>query len=143
MVSLVERATLLILDRYDALALDRAVTAQNVDFVLLHQEVDTLAHRLGHATTACHDLCDVGLCLALDVDTVCSSILNVMVHRRALQESLRGDTTPIQADATQRLTLDDCGALAGLSCTHSSHVATRAATDNYNIVFHYISMSFI
>ena len=80
MISLVECATLLILDRHDALALDRAVTTQNVDFILLHQEVNTLAHRLGHATTACHDLRDVGLCLALDVDAVSGGILNVMEH---------------------------------------------------------------
>ena len=143
MIGLVECAALLVLDRYNALALDRAVTTQNVDFVLLHQEVDTLAHCLGHATTACHDLRDVSLRLTLDIYAVCGGILNVMIYRRTLQKRLCRDTTPIQAYATQRLALDDCGAFSGLCGTYGCYVATRAATDNNNVVFHCLIVCFV
>ena len=102
----------------------------DIDAVLLQQELDALVHRRGHTAAAVDHGVEVGL-HTLGLEAVGGGMLGIVERLGALHQGLGGDTTPVQADATQVFALHNGGLQAQLGTFHGSHIASRAAANHH------------
>ena len=102
-------------------------THNDIDVVFLEQELNTLAHSLGHTARALHHSRQIGIG-GLGVDTVGGGMVDIVEYLSALEESLGGDATPVKANTAQVFTFDDSCFHAQLRGFDGSHITTRAAT---------------
>ncbi len=117
-----------------------AVSADNLDAVLFHQERHALAHRVGHSPAAVDDFVERCGDLSVYLDAVVGGMLGIIVNLGAFQQGLGGDAPPVQAHATQLGPLHYGGFQSVLCGFDRGNVPSGAAAYYDNIVFHLCSV---
>ena len=108
----------------------------DIDIVLFQQELHALAHLIGDTAAAAHHRLKVGAGGGIQHNAVIFSVFHIVIDLCRFQQSLGGDTAPIEADAAQFATFDDGGFQIQLAGTDGRHVTSGATPDNDDIVFH-------
>ena len=118
---------------------DATKALNKVDGVLLQEELDALRHRLGYGARTLHDGRQIGRHRTLQLKTVLCSLEAVAIDLRTLQQGLRRNTAPIQADTARLGLLHEGDLLTELGSPNGGYITARAATDDQNIVLHYLT----
>ena len=87
--------------------LDFTVALDVLDFILLNQELNPFAHFICYAAASFDD--GVKLMGAAGLYSKVLGMFDVFIHLCALEQSLGGYATPIEANATEALFFDDSG----------------------------------
>ncbi len=118
------------------------VAHDHVNFILFHEELNALAHAVGHIAAALDHFAKVVLGF-LHRNTVVFRVLDVFKHLRALDQGLGGDTAPIQTDTAQIFFFDNRCFQTELTCANRSHISTGARAHYNHIVFHREAFNFL
>ena len=101
-----------------------------VDLVLLHQVADALVELVGNSPGSTDDLVPVDAD-SFEVDSPLVAVVDgFRVELRIVQERLAGNAPPVQADASEPVSLDDGGFHAQLGGSNGSDIAAGAGTDD-------------
>src|SRR5258706_13554477 len=109
-----------------------ASTTPDLDFVFAHQKGNALGKALRHLPTAGNHLAKVEA-QVVTVETKVSAVLHEMVDFGVTQQRFRWDTSPVQTDPPQRITLHKRHLHAKLRGSNGRHIATWPSTDNDQI----------
>ena len=118
-------------------ALQRRVTLDPIDLVLLHQELDTLGMLGDDLVLPVDDLRVIHARLFAD-ESFFVGVQEPLPHVRRMQQRFGWNTAHVQARATQfRIFLDNGGLQPVLSGAHRRGIPARTTPDNNQIVRHF------
>ena len=126
---------ILTIDDHVLVTVDLTDTAEDFDTIALEQGVDTARELLDDIVLVRNKLLHIdreaGIC---EVDTTSSSLSYTIEDLSIAQESLGRDTTLVKASTTELRLFYDSDLCTELSCTDSSDVPSRTATDDAEVV---------
>ena len=106
----------------------------DIDLVLAHQELDALHQAVAHLAAALlRDRIVDGQVLEAEAEFL--AVVQQVQDLCVAQQRLGWDTTDVQADAAQELTVDDRNLLAQLRGPDRGHIAARPTADDDDVVF--------
>ena len=103
------------------------------DVVFLEQIDDTLVQLISHATRTANDLSPIVAHIVCYDAPLLGVALEPVIELGGPKQGLGGDTAPIQADATEFVTLDACDGHAQLCSTDRSDIPARSAPNHHQI----------
>ena len=98
--------TLIICHFYLLAASQLPCPIDHVYFILLHQELDSLAHSVRHIPGSLYHCCEICRSL-LDRDAIVLGMAEIIKHFSTLDECLSGYAAPVEAYPSKRLSFND------------------------------------
>ena len=111
------------------------ISHYHINLVLLHQELNTLAHFVGYTSTSLHN-CTKIMGNISSVDTIICTVFHVIIYLCTFQQGLGWNTTPIKTNATETFLFNNRHLETKLRSSDCSWITTRTATENKNVVCH-------
>ena len=104
------------------------------NIIFLHEEFNSFRKTIGYIPASFHCLTKIHF-IFRNCNSIFFTVFYIMENFSIFQQCLGGNTSPVQANSTQIILINDDCILSQLGCPDCSHIATRSTAQNSYIKF--------